>query len=166
MYLTEYKQLIATWGENMNEKNLAQLILYDIELFNNFIKNINKERNIDNKTLTERQFFVLLKIYKYKKMELKNLSKELNVSTSSLCILLNKLVDQNYVYRKEDSRDRRNTFYGITEYGEEVINNEMKTISSIIESKFNALSSEDRIIMVESLQNIKSITKKMIDMEI
>lgn len=166
MNLTEYKQLIAAWGEKMNEKNLAQLILYDIELFNNFIKNINKERNIENKTLTERQFFVLLKIYKYKKMELKNLSKELNVSTSSLCILLNKLVDQNYVYRKEDSRDRRNTFYGITEYGEEVINNEMKTISSIIESKFNALSSEDRIIMVESLQNIKSITKKMIDMEI
>lgn len=166
MNLTEYKQLIAAWGEKMNEKNLAQLILYDIELFNNFIKNINKERNIENKTLTERQFFVLLKIYKYKKMELKNLSKELNVSTSSLCILLNKLVDQNYVYRKEDSRDRRNTFYGITEYGEEVINNEMKTISSIIESKFNALSSEDRTIMVESLQNIKSITKKMIDMEI
>lgn len=166
MNLTEYKQLIAAWGENMNEKNLAQLILYDIELFNNFIKNINKERNIENKTLTERQFFVLLKIYKYKKMELKNLSKELNVSTSSLCILLNKLVDQNYVYRKEDSRDRRNTFYGITEYGEAVINNEMKTISSIIESKFNALSSEDRTIMVESLQNIKSITKKMIDMEI
>ena len=111
MNLTEYKQLIAAWGEKMNEKNLAQLILYDIELFNNFIKNINKERNIENKTLTERQFFVLLKIYKYKKMELKNLSKELNVSTSSLCILLNKLVDQNYVYRKEDSRDRRNTYF-------------------------------------------------------
>ena len=81
---------IWLWGEDMHEKNLAQLLMYDIELFNNLIKNINRERAIINKILTERQFFVLLKIYNCKKMELKNLSKELNVSTSSLCILLNK----------------------------------------------------------------------------
>ena len=146
----------------MHEKNLAKLLMYDIELFNNLIKNINRERATINKILTERQFFVLLKIYNCKKMELKNLSKELNVSTSSLCILLNKLVDQNYVYREEDRRDRRNTFYGITEIGEEIINNEMKQISSILESKFMMLSVDERKIMIESLQNIKRIAKKFI----
>ncbi|MBC5996136.1 MarR family transcriptional regulator [Romboutsia ilealis] len=149
----------------MHEKNLAQLLMYDIELFNNLIKNINRERAIINKILTERQFFVLLKIYNCKKMELKNLSKELNVSTSSLCILLNKLVDQNYVYREEDSRDRRNTFYGITEIGEEIINNEMKQISSILESKFMMLSTDERKIMIESLQNIKRIAKKFVTID-
>ena len=95
-------------------------------------------------------------------MELKNLSKELNVSTSSLCILLNKLVDQNYVYREEDRRDRRNTFYGITEIGEKIINDEMKQISSILESKFMMLSVDERKIMIESLQNIKRIAKKFV----
>ena len=143
----------------MHEKNLAQLLMYDIELFNNLIKNINRERATINKILTERQFFVLLKIYNCKKMELKNLSKELNVSTSSLCILLNKLVDQNYVYREEDRRDRRNTFYGITEIGEKIINDE---ISSILESKFMMLSVDERKIMIESLQNIKRIAKKFV----
>ncbi|MGL5328769.1 MAG: MarR family winged helix-turn-helix transcriptional regulator [Peptostreptococcaceae bacterium] len=151
------------WGEYMNERNLAQLILYDIEIFNNLLKNINKERASKGKILTEKQFFALLKIYKHKQMELKNLSKELNVSTSSLCILLNKLVEQNYVYRKEDSRDRRNTFYGITETGEETIHNEMKKISLIIEEKFNTLSENDRIIMVESLRNVKDILRKLMD---
>lgn len=146
----------------MHEKNLAQLLMYDIELFNNLIKNINRERATINKILTERQFFVLLKIYNCKKMELKNLSKELNVSTSSLCILLNKLVDQNYVYREEDRRDRRNTFYGITEIGEKIINHEMKQISSILESKFMMLSVDERKIMIESLQNIKRIAKKFV----
>ena len=146
----------------MHEKNLAQLLMYDIELFNNIIKNINRERATINKILTERQFFVLLKIYNCKKMELKNLSKELNVSTSSLCILLNKLVDQNYVYREEDRRDRRNTFYGITEIGEKIINDEMKQISSILESKFMMLSVDERKIMIESLQNIKRIAKKFV----
>ncbi|MDU2198270.1 MAG: MarR family winged helix-turn-helix transcriptional regulator [Peptostreptococcaceae bacterium] len=146
----------------MHEKNLAQLLMYDIELFNNLIKNINRERATINKILTERQFFVLLKIYNCKKMELKNLSKELNVSTSSLCILLNKLVDQNYVYREEDRRDRRNTFYGITEIGEKIINDEMKQISSILESKFMMLSVDERKIMIESLQNIKRIAKKFV----
>ena len=142
----------------MHEKNLAQLLMYDIELFNNLIKNINRERATINKILTERQFFVLLKIYNCKKMELKNLSKELNVSTSSLCIL----VDQNYVYREEDRRDRRNTFYGITEIGEKIINDEMKQISSILESKFMMLSVDERKIMIESLQNIKRIAKKFV----
>ena len=146
----------------MHEKNLSQLLMYDIELFNNLIKNINRERATINKILTERQFFVLLKIYNCKKMELKNLSKELNVSTSSLCILLNKLVDQNYVYREEDRRDRRNTFYGITEIGEKIINDEMKQISSILESKFMMLSVDERKIMIESLQNIKRIAKKFV----
>lgn len=149
----------------MHEKNLAQLIMYDIELFNNLIKNINRERAIINKILTERQFFVLLKIYNCKKMELKNLSKELNVSTSSLCILLNKLVEQKYVYREEDIRDRRNTFYGITEIGEKIINDEMKQISSILESKFMMLSIDERKIMIESLQNIKRITKKFVTID-
>ena len=146
----------------MHEKNLAQLLMYDIELFNNIINNNNRERATINKILTERQFFVLLKIYNCKKMELKNLSKELNVSTSSLCILLNKLVDQNYVYREEDRRDRRNTFYGITEIGEKIINDEMKQISSILESKFMMLSVDERKIMIESLQNIKRIAKKFV----
>lgn len=149
----------------MHEKNLAQLLMYDIELFNNLIKNINRERATINKILTERQFFVLLKIYNCKKMELKNLSKELNVSTSSLCILLNKLVDQNYVYREEDRRDRRNTFYGITEIGENIINDEMKQISSILESKFMMLSVDERKIMIESLQNIKRIAKKFVTID-
>lgn len=149
----------------MHEKNLAQLLMYDIELFNNLIKNINRERATINKILTERQFFVLLKIYNCKKMELKNLSKELNVSTSSLCILLNKLVDQNYVYREEDRRDRRNTFYGITEIGEKIINDEMKQISSILESKFMMLSADERKIMIESLQNIKRIAKKFVTID-
>ena len=72
-------------------------------------------------------------------MELKNLSKELNVSTSSLCILLNKLVDQNYVYREEDRRDRRNTFYGITEIGEKIINDEMKQISCLLYTSYQDL---------------------------
>ena len=72
------------------------------------------------------------------------------------------MVEQGYVYRKEDSRDRRNTFYGITDFGEDAINTEMKKISSIIEKKFNILEEEDKKIMIESLRNIKNIAKKYI----
>ena len=45
---------------------------------------------------------LLQELKRHNKMELKNLSTQLHVSTSSLCILLNKLVEKKYVYREED----------------------------------------------------------------
>ena len=61
----------------MAEINLVQLLIQDFEILSNLIKSIDKERSKNNKVFTERQFFVMIKIYKYKKIELKNLSKEL-----------------------------------------------------------------------------------------
>ena len=77
-------------------------------------------------------------------MELKNLSKVLHVSTSSLCILLNKLVEQGYVYREEDKKDRRNTFYGITEKGREVLEIEKADILNLINKKVELIDEEKR----------------------
>ena len=73
-------------------------------------------------------------------MELKNLSTQLHVSTSSLCILLNKLVEKKYVYREEDKRDRRNTFYGITKEGLEVFDEQVMKFVDVIDEKIDKLS--------------------------
>ena len=104
------------------------------------IKIVNKDRYKIDKSLTEKQFFALSELKRHNKMELKNLSTQLHVSTSSLCILLNKLVEKKYVYREEDKRDRRNTFYGITKEGLEVFDEQVMKFVDVIDEKIDKLS--------------------------
>ena len=86
----------------MNNKEISISILNNIDSFYNLIKIVNKDRYKIDKSLTEKQFFALSELKRHNKMELKNLSTQLHASTSSLCILLNKLVEKKYVYREED----------------------------------------------------------------
>lgn len=88
----------------MNNKELSISILNNIDSFYNLIKIVNKDRYKIDKSLTEKQFFALSELKRHNKMELKYLSNHLHVSTSSLCILLNKLVEKGYVYREEDKK--------------------------------------------------------------
>ena len=127
----------------MEDRALSIMLLKNIHVFHSIVKVIVSERN-ESRILTERQFFALKKMAEIDKMELKNLSKVLHVSTSSLCILLNKLVEQGYVYREEDKKDRRNTFYGITEKGSEVLEIEKADILKIINKKIELIDEDKR----------------------
>ena len=90
----------------MNNKEISISILNNIDSFYNLIKIVNKDRYKIDKSLTEKQFFALSELKRHNKMELKNLSTQLHVSTSSLCILLNKHEKSMYI-EKEDKRDRK-----------------------------------------------------------
>lgn len=127
----------------MEDRDLSIMLLKNIHVFHSIVKVIVSERN-ESRILTERQFFALKKMAEIDKMELKNISKVLHVSTSSLCILLNKLVEREYVYREEDKKDRRNTFYGITQKGREVLEREKEDILKIINKKIELID-EDKI---------------------
>ena len=133
----------------MNNKEISISILNNIDSFYNLIKIVNKDRYKIDKSLTEKQFFALSELKRHNKMELKNLSTQLHVSTSSLCILLNKLVEKKYVYREEDKRDRRNTFYGITK-------------EDVIDEKIDKLSMEDKHKLLICMNDIGEIIGKMI----
>lgn len=145
----------------MNDKDMSMLLLENMGNSRNLIKIVNTQRYNMGKILTEKQFFALISLANHKKIELKNLSRELHVSTSSLCILLNKMVEQNYVYRQEDTRDRRNTFYGITEKGEEVIGSEIEKFVSITSEKLKLLDQENRDTLSNNLSDISSIVKRL-----
>lgn len=85
----------------MEDRRLALLLLENFNRFDNLIKNVTSTGMKKIQKLTSKQFFTLQQISKYEKIELKNLSKDLYVSTSSLCILLNKMVAAGYVFRKK-----------------------------------------------------------------
>ena len=141
----------------MENNEISILMMENMNHFTNLIKIVNDERYSGKKLLTERQLFALVSIRKYNKIELKNLSKDLYVSTSSLCILLNKLVEQGYVYREEDSKDRRNTFYCITEKGSETVKSEIDRFINIISKKIDRLNEEQRYKLFNCMVEVKSI---------
>lgn len=145
----------------MEQNEIAMSLLMSMNRFNDLIKIINNKKFKTENTLTERQFFALTSINKHNKIELKNLSKDLYVSTSSLCILLNKLVEKGYVYREENQKDRRNTFYGITEQGKLVLKSEVEEVVEIINKKLKILNNEDLNILNNSLNKVQFIMNKL-----
>ncbi|MGL5652501.1 MAG: MarR family winged helix-turn-helix transcriptional regulator [Paraclostridium sp.] len=146
----------------MENKEISKLLIQSMNNYQNLIKSTNTDRYKKGKVLTKKQFFTLVEIQKREKIELKNLSKELYVSTSSLCILLNKLVELGYVYREEDSKDRRNTFYGITAEGEVVVNTEVEKFMQIVNDKIDKLDLQKKKELEESLQKTINIMKEII----
>ncbi len=145
----------------MEQNEIAMLLLMNMNRFHDLIKVVNNQKFKKEKTLTERQFFALTNINKHNKIELKNLSKDLYVSTSSLCILLNKLVEKGYVYREENPQDRRNTFYGITEEGKLILKSEIEEVVEIINKKLQIIDKEDLNKLNTSLNEAQFIMNKL-----
>lgn len=145
----------------MENREISVLMMENMNHLSNLIKIVNDERNSSEKILTERQFFALVSIRKHKKIELKNLSKDLYVSTSSLCILLNKLVEQEYVYREEDTKDRRNTFYCISEKGDRIVKAEIDKFLGIIGTKVNKLDTNQKEKLFNCLSEVNPMIKNL-----
>ncbi|AUM93992.1 TPA: MarR family transcriptional regulator [Clostridium botulinum] len=107
--------------------------------------------------LTEQQFVTLFILKKNKKITLKKLSTYICVSTSSLCIMLTRMMEEELVYREVDERDRRNTFYSLTEKGINLIDKEIKGKVDNIEEKIMNLSLEQKEKLYEAIKDIEEI---------
>ncbi|CAK7008532.1 MAG: hypothetical protein PEPC_00340 [Peptostreptococcus russellii] len=145
----------------MEDKELALLLLENFNIFDNMIKNVTGSGMKKIQKFTTKQFFTLEQMKKYDKIELKNLSKDLYVSTSSLCILLNKMVDNDYVFREEDPKDRRNTFYGMTEKGREVLAEEEDRIASVLVQNMNGFDEKFKKNLEKSLMVLIKAAEKL-----
>ncbi|AJE11742.1 MarR family transcriptional regulator [Clostridium botulinum] len=107
--------------------------------------------------LTEQQFVTLFILKKNKKITLKKLSTYICVSTSSLCIMLTRMMEEELVYREVDERDRRNTFYSLTEKGVNLIDKEIERKVDNIEEKIMNLSLSQKEKLYEAIKNIEEI---------
>ncbi|APH17422.1 MarR family transcriptional regulator [Clostridium botulinum] len=121
-------------------------------------KQIKKYLNLNSTLkLTEQQFVALFILKKNKKITLKKLSTYICVSTSSLCIMLTRMMKEELVYREVDERDRRNTFYSLTEKGVNLIDREIEGKVDNIEEKIMNLSLSQKEKLYEAIKNIEEI---------
>ncbi len=71
--------------------------------------------------------------------------------------MLTRMMEEELVYREVDERDRRNTFYSLTEKGINLIDKEIKGKVDNIEEKIMNLSLEQKEKLYEAIKDIEEI---------
>lgn len=141
----------------MNSKESSKELLEFVILFNKLVREFHSQKYDSN--YTQQQFRTLLYLEELGKCPLKDLSKQIQVSTSSLCIMLNKLVDEGLVSREIDQLDRRNTFYELTKDGKEVLSGEKLLRTNKLKELLEKLPEENREELLKCLATAKDILK-------
>ncbi|MCY6484908.1 MarR family transcriptional regulator [Clostridium aestuarii] len=135
-----------------------QFIKFLISIRNFFKDHTNHDKKSD---VTHQQFATLMTIKQLSKTSLKELSKEIKVSKSSLCIMMNKMVDEGYVERQIDTEDRRNTFYELSSKGYELVEVEIDKRINKLSERIDKLSEERKEKFYECLVEIEQILEEI-----
>lgn len=145
----------------MVEKNLARELIQLMLVLEKSARTYCKELKEDLH-FTEKQFRLVMLLNSRGKIKLKELSQMADISNSSICIMLNKMVDDGLVERETDTVDRRDTYYYLTDKGINVIEVEkekrINKINLLIDSK---LDEQDKEELLKSIVDMRTIVQKM-----
>ena len=92
---------------------------------------------------------------------LKEIARREMLTAPNLCAVFRKLERDGLVLRKIDEKDRRNTWYSVTEVGEKVATQAMDVMRNAIEDLFAGISREDEMALTGAMKTINSILTKM-----
>lgn len=113
------------------------------------------------KILPLNQLVVLELLREEGSLSISRLCKKLTISRPQMTIVIDKLVDLDLVYRVHNEEDRRTIDINITEGGREYCLEILKIAKENLKNKLMSLSSEDLLMLLKSIEVIKSIFKKI-----
>ena len=113
---------------------------------NNFLR-FAKERN-----LSLPQLNALVHLSHNKDCNISGMGIEFGVTNAAMSQLLDKLVQQGFVYRKEDPQDRRNKILVITEEGRNLASEGMLEIQKWFSRLMATLTEEEKQLVDDSLR--------------
>ena len=82
------------------------------------------------------------------------LAEDLNITTGGITVLTNKLLDEGYISRTEDGRDRRVVNLEITSLGEDTLSLAQKEINLLTEKMFGNLTQKEVQTLVSLLRKL------------
>ncbi|WP_177159735.1 MarR family winged helix-turn-helix transcriptional regulator [Anaerobranca gottschalkii] len=143
----------------MQDKKLAQ------ELFHFLIKTKKYAKKKfflpSHCPLTETQFKTLIILKNNPNITLRSLSSELNVSNSSLSIMLNKLVEDGWVDRIYTKEDRRLTLFKLTPKGKNFVESLIGEKIEEFNKDLEILSEKEKEELKSSIKNLEKIFSKL-----
>lgn len=129
-----------------------------LELSMSFRKMIRMLHNDINELFSEHmpwnEFSVLRALYAKSPQMASQIAQEVNVTSSHITAVTDRLVRKNLVMRKRSDSDRRIVYLEITETGQEVAEKLEKVRKSYYREKFADLSNEEMKIMVELIERV------------
>ncbi|KAJ49974.1 DNA-binding MarR family transcriptional regulator [Clostridium tetanomorphum] len=141
-----------------NREVAKEFIGFLIKLKKYMRAEVSKSRSSN---ITEQQFRTLMNLKQSGKCTLKELSGRIHVSNSSLCIMLNKMVEEGIVQREIDDKDRRNTFYNLSNCGRKFLEKELDKKLLTMGDKIGNLSEEEKEKFIVYLKGIEEIIEKI-----
>ncbi len=92
---------------------------------------------------------------------LKEIARREMLTAPNLCAVFRKLERDGLVSRRIDEKDRRNTWYAVTEKGAKIATEAMDVMRNAIENLFSGISRDDEIALTSAMKTINKILEKM-----
>jgi DNA-binding MarR family transcriptional regulator len=113
--------------------------------------------------MSEERFRTLLTLRYYGKGYLKTLAAHDGLSSSALCIMLNRMVEEGFAARAEDPEDRRNVFYELTPAGSTRLKGEIERRTDLIQEKLRAFGGAEMARFARAIETVLSGVEKLKD---
>ncbi|PQD97141.1 MarR family transcriptional regulator [Pradoshia eiseniae] len=146
IYLFNQKILEARFSDLTNQEViLDQLEEWLVPVIRGLISELYELKDLG---ITGSQFHLLNTIHKEKVSNVKRLAEELDVKSSAITVMLERLVQSGLVSRVQDESDRRSVLVTLTDAGEEVLV-KAKNYSRDILMNYARLLDEDEQVIIQ-----------------
>lgn len=150
--------------EDLEARNLAkQLMIFHMKFLQWNISHYNKEFNINGKSkypLTARQYSLLFLIDTMEGLTVSDIERVMDLSKSSISITLAKLVDEGFIEKKQEGRDRRRVNLGLTGKGKKELISVNERIEDMFYNSFHTLTQEKRRDLAIGIEKMTNVFKE------
>ncbi|MCQ2574952.1 MAG: MarR family winged helix-turn-helix transcriptional regulator [Alphaproteobacteria bacterium] len=144
----------------MQYKEFTQLMADNIILMSRLGNNLHSLVVLPD-GYSKQQILILVRLYIGGKAKLKDIASREFMSTANLCSLFRKMEQLNLVARDVDDKDRRDTWYSLTKYGQNIAKAVIDKFLSGLENIFSSISKEDEKALTDATKTINALLKKM-----
>jgi DNA-binding MarR family transcriptional regulator len=129
------------------------------ERFRSALQNLKKKMSHDfakqyNHGLTTSQFYILYMIRENGTCKVTTLAEQMGVKPSAITVMIDKMVNHDYVIRLADTNDRRVVLLQITEAGLHVVKELELQSNEMIGTYFDKLSMDEIEGMIKTLEKM------------
>jgi DNA-binding MarR family transcriptional regulator len=136
--------------ENMEEQDTSQIILdWTTDFLRMSMHDLN--RFVRTHGLSMVQMNVLLHLFYQGPSEVMNFCDLMQVSPAGASQMIERLVQQDLVQRKESSGDRRVRVVDLTEHGKQIVRDSISARQSWVEELVNNFSEEEKALVKQAL---------------